>query len=158
MQRASCLGLLAVLVLGGATLAAPGCSSTEPPGHDASAQGGSGSGGQPGGAGGAPGADAGATCQSLIQDYASAFEAARACSPFLSIVQCGHLESSGLQCPGCPVYVNDTTRLDAIRAAFEARTDCPILPCPLFLCVNPGTSGRCVENDGGPAGTCVGVP
>ena len=155
MHRVSSLGLMAATVLSGLALMSAGCSSTEPP-QDGAAQGGSSGQSGSGGAGGT-GADAGATCQSLIEDYAAAFQAARSCSPFLTIVQCTQLASPALLCPRCPVHVNDTTRLDAIRAAFQARTDCLIPPCPAILCIDPGTGGACVANDGGSAGSCVDV-
>jgi hypothetical protein len=139
------------VVLTGLVVVAAGCSSMEPP-SDAGGQGGLG--GHPG-SGGAPGNDAGATCQSLIADYAIAFEAARTCNPLLTVVQCTQLASASLQCPNCPVHVNDTTRLDEIRAAFQARTDCLFAPCPAILCVDPGTSGACAANDSGSAGSCI---
>ena len=144
----------AVMLIGLFGLSA-GCSSTEPT-RDAAGQGGGG-GDSGSGSGGASGSDAGATCQSLIADYATAFEAARTCSPLLTIVQCTHLASPSLQCPNCTVHINDTTRLDQIRAAFQARTDCLFAPCPAILCINPGTSGACVASDSGPAGQCVDV-
>ena len=135
----------------GLAWAAPGCSSTQMPESD----GGGAQGGQ-GGQGGS-GSDAGQTCGSLIAAYADAFVAARTCNPILTIVQCDQLASASLQCPDCPIHVNDTSRLDSIRAAFRARTDCPLAPCPAILCVNPGTSGACVANDSGGAGSCVDV-
>lgn len=161
MRPVSRLQLVAVMSLAGLALVWAGCSSMEPP-PDGAAQGGSsGHAGSGGAAGAHPGSDAGAdggtTCQSLIADYAAAFQDARTCSPLLTIVQCTHLASASLQCPNCPVHVNDTTRLDAIRAAFEAHTDCIFAPCPAILCVNPGTSGACVANDSGSAGSCIDV-
>jgi hypothetical protein len=153
MRSASSLPLVAAMVLTGLALVSAGCSSTEPP-NDA---GGSGGSGGHAGSGGAGGPDAGTTCQSLIADYAAAYQEARSCTPGLDNVQCTHLASASLQCPGCGSHVNDTTRLDAIRAAFEARTDCPILPCPAIACIDPGTSGACVANDSGSAGSCVNV-
>jgi hypothetical protein len=153
MRSVSSRGVAMAVLLAG-LFAVVGCSSTEPP-SDAAGQGG---GGGASGSGGASGADAGATCQSLIADYAAAFEAARTCSPLLTNVQCTQLASSSLQCPNCAVHVNDTTRLDAIRAAFQARTDCLFVPCPAILCVNPGTGGACVASDsGGIGGTCIDV-
>ena len=134
------------------------CSSTAMPGNDGSSSGGAaGSGSGSGGAGGGASVDSGASCQSLIQDYAVAFAEARTCNPFLNTVQCDHLASSSLQCPNCPIHVNSTTSLDAIRAAFQARTDCPSAPCPAILCVNPGVSGQCVPDDGGSTGHCIDV-
>jgi hypothetical protein len=153
MRRLSRLHLLTLIALSGLALASAGCSSMESP-PDGAAQGGSSG---HAGSGGAAGADAGTTCGSLIADYAAAFQDARTCSPLLTTVQCTHLASASLQCPSCPVHVNDTTRLDAIRAAFEARTDCIFAPCPALLCVNPGTSGACVANDSGSAGSCIDV-
>lgn len=147
------MNLVAAVAWSGLALVSAACSSTEPP-TDAAAQGGS-SGHT--GSGGASGADGGATCQSLMEDYAAAFPVARSCSPFLTNVQCTQLASASLQCPNCPVHVNDTTRLDAIRSAFEARTDCPRVPCPAIHCVEPGTSGACVANDSGSAGSCIDV-
>jgi len=90
--------------------------------------------------------------------HAKAFAAARACSPFLDNIQCTQLADPGLVCASCPTHVNDTTRLDALRAQFEAMPDCPLIkpPCALPNCPTTGM-GACVANDGGPTGTCVDV-
>ena len=157
MRTTSSLGLMAAMLMTSLCLGIGGCSSTQMPADDGGALGGGNGGGGHTGAGGVSGTDAGETCQSLSADYAAAFEAARTCSPFLTNVQCDHLASASLQCPNCPVHVNDTTRVDQIRAAFQARTDCPSAPCPAILCVNPGTSGACVANDSGSAGSCIDV-
>jgi hypothetical protein len=130
MGKHSGLVLPMAMVLCGWALAAPGCSSTQLPGSD---------------------------CGSLIEEYNAAFAAARTCTPTLNIAQCSQLASASLQCPNCAVHVTDTTRLDAISAAFRARTDCPQAPCPAIFCINPGNSGACVANDGGSAGSCVDV-
>jgi hypothetical protein len=152
MRNGSWLGLVAAVAISGLALAPTGCSSVGTPGDDGGAQGGSSG---HAGSGGTPGTDPGATCQSLVDDYNAAFAEARTCSPLLTVVQCTQLASASLQCPGCRIHVNDTTRLDAIRAEFDARTDCPRVPCPAILCIDPGTSGACVANDSGSAGSCI---
>jgi hypothetical protein len=135
------------------TVATGGCSSQESPGDGAGQQGAGGAGA--GGHAGNPGTDAGQTCASLISDYAAALAEAQTCSPFLTIVQCTHTVSPSLLCPTCPVPVNDTARLDEIRTAYQARTDCLIAPCPAILCVGPTGTGACQAHDGGSTGTCV---
>ena len=147
-KRALIRNPLSWLIMAALLAAAPGCSSTERPGDG-------GTGGSGGAGGGTGGGDAGESCGSLIADYAAAFAAARTCNPFLTNVQCTQLASSSLQCPGCPLHVNDTTRLTAIRAAFEAHTDCLFVPCPAIACIEP-RNGACVSNDSGnQAGSCV---
>jgi hypothetical protein len=142
------------LLIATLTVAPAGCSSTEPPGGGGGQQGGGGTGA--GGHGGTTGVDAGQSCASLISDYAAAFADAQLCNPFLTIVQCTRTASPSLQCPNCMVHVNDTTRLDAIRAAYQARTDCIVAPCPAILCVLPA-SGTCQASDSGATGTCVDI-
>jgi hypothetical protein len=149
------LPLVALLTLA-PTLAGVGCSSTEPPADGGGQRGGAGGTGAAGHAG-TSGADAGQTCAALIRDYADAFAEALICSPLLTIVQCTKTASPSLQCPTCQIHVNDTTRLDAIRAAYYARTDCLVVPCPAILCVQPATTGACQANDSGSTGTCVDV-
>jgi hypothetical protein len=134
-----------------ALLIAAGCSSTVMPPSDAAAAGGAGG----GGTGGQAAHDGGDPCTSLPAAYAQAFVNARSCSPFLDNLQCAQTASASLQCPNCPLHVNDTTVLDQIRATWSA-AHCPPLPCPAILCVAPGT-GACIANDGGPTGTCVEV-
>ena len=113
-------------------------------------------GGAPG-AGGARGSDGGDPCQGLIDQYAAAFPAARSCNLALNRLTCQQTASPSLQCPGCAVHVDDTKQLDAIRAAYNARTDCLRVPCPAFLCINPGT-GQCQPTDAGStSGTCVDI-
>lgn len=146
-----------VLMILTVTVTAGGCSSTEPPGDGGGQQGGQGGGAGTGGHGGTTGLDAGQSCASLISAYAAAFADAQICNPFLTIVQCTRTASPSLQCPTCVVHVNDTTRLDAIRAAYQASTDCIVTPCPAILCVQPAATGACQASEGGATGACIDV-
>ena len=171
--------ILLLVASGGMTPLLAGCSSTVLPADDGGQgggmsrggnggtagngeKGGGGDGGSAGlggapGLGGATGSDAGDPCQGLVDQYAVAFAAARSCNLALNRVTCGQVASPTLRCPGCSLHVDNTKELDAIRTAYNARTDCWRVPCPAYLCISPGT-GQCQANDGGgTAGTCVDV-
>jgi hypothetical protein len=137
------VGSLLVSLGAALAVAAGGCSSTALPDD----------GGGTGGAGGHSGTD----CHALIADYDAALAEARVCNPFLDNLQCTQVVAGGLQCNGCPTHVSDATRLDAIRAQFEAnRVDCPPPACAPIHCPASG-EGQCVADDGGPTGHCVNV-
>jgi len=143
MGNHSRVGVLLVTLLSAVAAASAGCSSMEST-NDA-------------GGGGRSGTGSLDPCQSLLDDYAAAFAAARTCNPFLDNIQCAQRAQPGLLCASCPLVVSDTTRLDAIRAQYEARTDCLRVPCPgPHSCpIAVIGTGQCVANDGGPTGSCM---
>lgn len=109
--------------------------------------------------------DGGESCGQLESDYANALTDARSCTPGAQN-QCQKLVDSSISCPGCKQYVNDTTTLDAITAAWDA-ANCGATPhaCPAIACVVP-TTVTCVatSSDNGPnagaspGGTCASLP
>ena len=62
--------------------------------------------------------------------------------------QCTHLVLSSLSC-GCQAWVNDTTELDVIHAAWTAAGCTGGIVCPAIACLSPGTHGVCVPADSG---------
>jgi hypothetical protein len=117
---------------------------------DAGAGDAGGSGGQGGGH-----ADAGKeTCDQLVTDYANALAPARACMP-AAANQCQTLVQDTLSsCTGCQQYVNDATRLNAIRNQWMSQGCLQTgIVCPAILCVLPGPT-KCIAGDSG-AGMCT---
>ncbi|HVV53285.1 MAG TPA: hypothetical protein VHO06_26750 [Polyangia bacterium] len=118
-----------------------------------------GTGGQGGGAGGAGGGGAGGAgggpaCGDLAQQYAAALPAAESCAPD-SGGACQALVSASLSpCNfNCMVYVNDATKLDAIKASWlQQKCDEVLVLCPAIACAQP-SAGVCVLGDGG-GGRC----
>ena len=82
-----------------------------------------------------PGAcEQGGICERLVSAYTRALERARSCMP-AAAAQCMASAPDSLECPDCPVWVNDSTQLAALQA--EARAGgcdrcvrrCPERPC-----------------------------
>ncbi|HVY40507.1 MAG TPA: hypothetical protein VHM31_21360, partial [Polyangia bacterium] len=99
-----------------------------------------GTGGKPG-AGGAPGQ----TCAQLESAYATALTAAKACTIGAGM-QCRQLADNSIACPGCKVYVNDTTELASLKAQWTS-SGCALTRgvCPAIACVVPSPAS-CVSN------------
>ena len=132
-------------------------------GHPGSG-GNTGSGGSPGSGGGgvvdagsdAP--DAGDPCLALRVEYDAAFKQARMCNLAADApqLQCQATASPSLPCPNCVQHVQSTTKLDEIRARWNAMK-CPSGPCPAIACILPGT-GACAADSSNPSstvGTCT---
>jgi hypothetical protein len=79
----------------------------------------------------------------------------RACTPGAT-GQCQVLVSTTLSyCTGCSTYVNDATKLNAIRTQWTNQGCAVPVVCPAILCIAPGPTS-CVATDGGsPGGTCT---
>ena len=102
--------------------------------------------------------DGGESCGQLESDYGVALTDAKACTPGAAN-QCQEPVNSSLSCPGCKQYVNDSTMLEAIAAAWDA-ANCGATPhaCPAIACVLP-TQGVCAStspNNGPNAGASPG--
>jgi hypothetical protein len=124
----------------------PGTGGQLGTGGQVSTGGQSGTGGQPGtggqsGTGGAPGR----TCSQLESDYATALTAAKACTIGAG-PQCRQLADTSIACPGCRVYVNDTTELAALKAQWTS-SGCSLSRgiCPAIACIVPSPAS-CVSN------------
>jgi hypothetical protein len=105
---------------------------------------------------GEQGIDGGETCSQLVNDYANALVAAKQCMPG-GVNQCQKLVSDMLSsCPGCDVYVNDSTTLTRIRTQWTNQGCAVLTACPAIACVTPGPSTCTPETppptDGGTAG------
>jgi hypothetical protein len=117
---------------------------------------GSSSGGSAGGGGTKP--DGGVkSCSQLASEYAATLEAAKACNPVLSVLQCTQQVNDELPCP-CPTFINPANakavaELDDLQAAWNAQNCGSGVICPAVLCVAP-TSGVCQAN-GSLAGKCA---
>jgi hypothetical protein len=114
--------------------------------------GGAGGGGGKAGQGGAGGN--GPSCTEIQTAYAKAISNARMCSLASSATQCTHLVPGALSC-GCPVWVNDTTELDRIKAQWDAAGCTPGIVCPALACLSAGTHAVCVPIDSGDV--CMGA-
>jgi hypothetical protein len=121
-----------------------------------------GAGGHPG-TGGQVGAGGGSghTCSQLENEYTDALATAKACTIGAGL-QCRELADNSIACPGCRVYVNDTTELTALKAQWTS-SGCALSHgvCPAIACVMPAPAS-CAWNvssgPGGPtnmAGTCT---
>ena len=91
----------------------------------------------------------------LVADYAEALTEARVCTPGAPM-QCRQNASAGLNgCYGCPVFVNDATKLNEIRDEWLAkRCNLPIAFCPAIACVAPGPPTCTPRPGGAPGGQC----
>ncbi|HVT10312.1 MAG TPA: hypothetical protein VHO67_22785, partial [Polyangia bacterium] len=85
------------------------------------------------GAGGGPGQ----TCAQIESAYATALTDAKACTIGAGM-QCRQLADTSIACPGCKVYVNDTTELAALKAQWTS-SGCALSRgvCPAIACVVP---------------------
>jgi hypothetical protein len=96
-------------------------------------------------------------CPQLASEYAAALEAAKACNPVLSVLQCTKQVNDELPCP-CPTFINPANAkaaadLDDLQAAWNAQNCGAGVICPAVLCVAP-TTGVCQAN-GSLAGKCA---
>ena len=137
--------------IGGAGTGGKG-GSTGGGGKGGSAGGGGGAKGGQGGAGGQGGKGQGGTggitnCPEWETLYAKALQTARMCQANLTIVQCATLASSKLAC-GCPMYVNDGTELEKIRAEWLQSSCALNVICPAIACPLPGKAGCTLMNSG----------
>jgi hypothetical protein len=95
-----------------------------------------GTGGQVGSGG--QGGGTGRSCSQLENDYSDALVTSKSCT-LGATDQCKQLVDSSISCPGCKVYVNDTTDLDAIKARWtdagcaQMRSPCPAIACVATL-------------------------
>ncbi len=148
---------LLVSIAGALALGACGHSLTS----DNSGSGGAGSGGT--GTGGAGLSGSGGTtgtldalCSSLGAEYQDALDAAQSCDVGAA-GGCAQLVNTSLsQCGSCQTYVNDATKLDAIRQSYEQAgcTKRPVPPCFDGACLAP-TNKVCLAVDGGTHGRCT---
>jgi hypothetical protein len=149
---------------GGATGGSIGRAGAAGGGHDGGAAGGGTAGGGHDGSagsghdGGGGQGGSGASCSDLQNQYAAAFADAQMCTVGAS-GQCAQLASAQLSpCGfGCMYYVDDTTTLNATKAAWQA-AGCDSLvgvACPAiaYVCSTPHV-GTCLGADGG-AAKCV---
>jgi hypothetical protein len=125
-------------------------------------------GGAIGSTGGAIGSTGGAggqsLCSALVTEYQAAVQAERSCA-IGGTGQCDQQVVATLSvCGSCPVAVNDATKPNAIRTAWES-AGCAMLnpapPCALIGCPLVTTSGACIENPDdttGSAGICSFAP
>jgi hypothetical protein len=134
--------------------------------HDMTGTGGTGAGtgGVPatGGAGGRfveTGGTAGtapAVCDALAAEYQTAFASAETCQVGAS-GQCQQQYRSSLSGCSCPAYVNDSSGLAAIQAAWQA-AGCQVPGPACFAACPVALNTTCVSVDGGTLGTCSYVP
>jgi len=112
------------------------------------------------GTGGAPGQ----SCAQIESAYATALTAAKDCTVGAGL-QCRLLADTSIACPGCKVYVNDTTELASLKAQWTS-AGCALSRgvCPAIACVVPSPAS-CVSSSAtrptiGPntAGTCTSPP
>jgi len=144
---------------GSSTTGAAGSTSTGGGGTTGAGGGagkvGTGSAGATGTDGGA--VDAGDVCASLIQQYASALTAAKACNVALNSEQCQQEVDTSLSCPGCKTWVHDTKPVDDVRQLWQqAGCDKIHRPCPAIACIAPG-KGNCVASSASGPGICTGL-
>jgi hypothetical protein len=98
------------------------------------------------------------SCSDLASEYAAALEAAKACNPVLSVLQCTKQVGDELPCP-CPTFVNPANAkaaatLDDLQAAWNAQNCGSAVLCPAVLCPAP-TGGVCQAASGSLAGKCA---
>jgi hypothetical protein len=131
-----------------------GCGSVLDPGGGSGGSGGAGGHGGSSGSGGAAGAGGGASCSDLATQYQDALPAAERCD-VNAASQCQQSVSSALSfCGSCPIYVNDATTLNAIKATWQqAGCDNTVALCAAIACLQP-SGGACVVADGG-GGVCT---
>jgi len=112
-------------------------------------------GGHDGGGGqGGQAIDGGETCDELVSDYATALVVAKQCT-LGADDQCTQLVENTLSsCPGCEEYVNDTTKLTAIRAQWTDQGCALPVPCAVIICLLPAPSS-CVATGASPLGGTV---
>jgi hypothetical protein len=98
------------------------------------------------------------SCAQLASEYAAALEAAKACNPVLSVLQCTKPVGDELPCP-CPTFVNPANtkaaaELDDLQAAWNQQNCGNAVICPAVLCPAP-TGGVCQPQSGALSGKCV---
>jgi hypothetical protein len=61
-------------------------------------------------------------------------------------------------CSGCSTYVNDATKLNAIRTQWTDQGCALPVPCPGIACILPGPVSCVATDSGSPGGTCTITP
>jgi len=80
---------------------------------------------------------------------------AEMCNATLTVVQCTELATSMLAC-GCPIYVNNKTELDRIKAQWDAMGCAAAIICPAIACPPQPARGGCVAI--GRGDVCISLP
>lgn len=111
-----------------------------------------GTGGTTLGTGGGSGGSTSAVCDMLSASYQAAFSSAETCEVGAS-GQCQQLYRGSLTGCSCPIYVNDSSALDAIQAAWQA-AGCVVPQPPCAILCPAALNTTCVATDGGTVGTC----
>jgi hypothetical protein len=146
---------------GSSTGGSAGSSAGGSAGSSTGGTAGSGTGGSAGSSSGGSGGtkpDGGVKpCSQLASEYATALEAAKACNPVLSVLQCTKQVNDELPCP-CATFVNPANakaaaELDDLQSAWNAQSCGTGVICPAVLCPAP-TSGVCQAN-GSLSGKCA---
>ncbi|HVY36309.1 MAG TPA: hypothetical protein VHM31_00180 [Polyangia bacterium] len=123
-------------------------------GGTAGSSGAGGRAGAGGAAGGGAGGHGGQSCDEIAAAFQAALPIAQSCSPGVEH-QCEDTALVGplTGCPGCAQYVNDNTKLNALRTQYTD-AGCPHSGvCPAILCVQPQKAG-CMVSDASAGGTC----
>ncbi|MCC6747181.1 MAG: hypothetical protein IT371_05940 [Deltaproteobacteria bacterium] len=94
-------------------------------------------------------------CSQIDQDYGQALQAARNCSPFVTMVQCTTKVNSDLICP-CPTFVQDASKLKPAQDAWKKFGCAQGMQkgwwgCPAVMCPEP-TKGACEQDPKGTSG------
>lgn len=142
---------------GSAGSAAGGTAGSASGGAAGSATGGN-AGSSAGGTGGTKPDGGVKSCTDLASEYAAALEAAKACNPVLSVLQCTKQVADELPCP-CPTFVNPANakaaaELDELQAAWNQQNCGSGVICPAVLCPAPN-NGVCQPESGALSGKCV---